>query len=116
MAMWIPFAGIGGVGRPELLYRLTNKAHDLFPKEDNALVISLLEQVAQALRSRRGGKGALPPFSRKDAELLGLGSRGETLAERAKWLVRLRDREGHMAEFAEEPSCASSNAIIPWSS
>src|SRR5688572_32874603 len=33
-----------GVGRPELLYRLTTKAQDLFPQADNTLSISLLEQ------------------------------------------------------------------------
>lgn len=91
-----------GVGRPELLYRLTNKAHDLFPKEDSALAISLLEQARKLFGSGSSEKILFLHFQEKTQNYASK-IKGDTLAERAKWLVRLRDREGHMAELSSEP-------------
>lgn len=92
-----------GVGRPELLYRLTSKAHDLFPKEDNALAISLLEQSRKLFGAGAAEKVLFLHFQEK-TQAYTAKIKGDTPAEKAKWLARLRDREGHMAELAEEPS------------
>lgn len=92
-----------GVGRPELLYRLTNKAQDLFPKADNALSISLLEQARKLFGPGAAGKMLFLHFQEK-TKACAEAIRGETPIERAKWLARLREREGHMAEFRAEPS------------
>lgn len=92
-----------GVGRPELLYRLTNKAQDLFPKEDNALAISLLEQARKLFGAGASEKVLFLHFQEK-TQGYAAKVKGDTPGERAKWLVRLRDREGHMAELVEEPS------------
>jgi len=92
-----------GVGRPELLYRLTSKAQDLFPQADNALSISLLEQARKLFGPGAAGKMLFLHFQEKTkawAEAI----RGDTPVERAKWLARVREREGHMADFREEPS------------
>jgi len=91
-----------GVGRPELLHRLTSKALDLFPRADNALALSLLEQARVLYGPTAAGKILFLHFQKQTAEYAGR-IRGETPAERAKWLTRLRDREGHMAEFQEGP-------------
>ena len=91
-----------GVGRPELLYRLTAKAQDLFPQADNFLTISLLEQARKLFGAGAPEKILYLHFQEKAA---GYTERvtGEPLVERVQALVRLRDREGHMAEFADEP-------------
>ncbi len=92
-----------GVGRPELLYRLTSKAHDLFPKEDNALAISLLEKARKLFGAGAAEKMLFLHFQEK-SQTYAAKLKGETPVERAKWLARFRDREGHMAELCEQPS------------
>ena len=91
-----------GVGRPELLYRLTSKALDLYPRADNVLALSLLEQARTLFGPAASGKILFLHFQKQTADYAGR-VRGETPAERAKWLARLRDREGHMADFEEGP-------------
>ena len=92
-----------GVGRPELLYRLTSKSHDLFPQEDNALAISLLEQARKLFGVGAAEKVLFLHFQEK-TQIYAAKLKGDTLMERAKWLARWRDREGHMTELVDEPS------------
>ncbi len=54
------------MGRPEMVYRLTRRTHEVFEK--------------------------------KAADLTAK-AKGETVTERAKWLARVRDSEGCMAQF-----------------
>lgn len=91
-----------GVGRPEHVYRLTNKARDLFPQADNALSLSLLEQSKKLYGPGAAEKILYLHFQEKARGYVEK-MRGETPAERAKWLARLRDSEGHMADFESEP-------------
>lgn len=93
-----------GVGRPELLYRLTSKSQDLFPQADNSLSISLLEQARKLFGPSAPGKMLFFHFQ-KQGEDYAAKLRGETPAERAKWLVRFREKEGHMADFELGPPC-----------
>jgi len=86
-----------GVGRPELLYRLTSKAQDLFPQADNALALSLLEQARKLFGAGASEKILFLHFQEKTTSYVGQ-VRGDTLEEKARSLVRLRDQEGHMAE------------------
>lgn len=91
-----------GVGRPELIYRLTGKTRDLYPQADNELAISLLEQARKLFGPGSAEKILFLHFQEKTkacAEKL----RGDTLAERAKWLARLREQDGYMAEYVAEP-------------
>ncbi|MFZ4681123.1 MAG: helix-turn-helix transcriptional regulator [Terrimicrobiaceae bacterium] len=91
-----------GVGRPEHVYRLTNKARDLFPQADNALALSLLEQAKKLYGPSAAEKILFLHFQEK-AKTYAEKIRGETPAERAKWLARLRDSEGCMADFESGP-------------
>jgi predicted ArsR family transcriptional regulator len=91
-----------GVGRPELLYRLTAKAQDLFPRADNGLSLSLLEQARKLFGSGAPEKLLFLHFQQKAADYAGK-IKGDSLPERLASLARLRDREGHMAECAENP-------------
>jgi predicted ArsR family transcriptional regulator len=92
-----------GVGRPELLYRLTAKAQDLFPQADNTLCLSLLEQAKRLFGAGAPEKILFLHFQTKAAEYQA-AIRGESLAERARALARLRDAEGYMAEYAADPA------------
>ena len=91
------------VGRPELIYRLTQKANDLFPAEKNELSLELL-QTAQALYGSSAPEKLLFFTYQKRAEGYAARIKGESLEERARWLAKQRDSEGYMAEFTDEPS------------
>jgi predicted ArsR family transcriptional regulator len=85
-----------------LLYRLTAKAQDLFPQADNALSLSLLDQARKLFGPGAPEKMLYLHFQEKAA---GYAEKvkGDLPAERAASLARLRDREGHMAECAQDP-------------
>lgn len=86
------------VGRPEMLYRLTQKAHELFPTASNHLTIELLESAQKLYGPAAPEKLLFNVFQRKaDGYLAKI--KGDTPAEKAKWLAKQRDTEGHMAEF-----------------
>lgn len=90
-----------GVGRPQLLYFLSKKALDLFPQADNALAISLLEQARKLFGVSSAEKILFLHFQEKTKEYAGK-IKGDTLEEKAKSLVRLREKEGHMASLETE--------------
>ena len=86
------------LGRPEMLYRLTQKAHDLFPQSSNAVTIDLLES-ASALYGPSAAEKLLFTVFQKKAQHYVARLKGDTVAARAKALARLRDHEGCMADF-----------------
>ena len=90
-----------GIGRPELLYRLTDRAHDLFPTASNVMTIALLEN-AKALFGPAAPEKLLFSVFQKKAEAYQAKVRGETIAERAGKLARVRDSEGCMAEIEQD--------------
>ena len=85
------------IGRPQMLYRLTQRAHDLFPTASNAATIELLEAARKLFGPTAPEKLLLVVFQKKTEQYLAR-IKGETAAERAKWLARLRDHEGCMSE------------------
>lgn len=91
-----------GVGRPELVYRLTSKAQDLFPQADNALALSLLGEARKLFGPAAAEKLLFRHFQSKAVDYAER-VRGSSPAERAKWLARLREREGHMTDFEPGP-------------
>lgn len=89
------------VGRPELLYRLTPKAHELFPTTSNQTTLELLDAAAQLYGPAAPEKLLYSVFQKK-TDKYRTRLRGETLKERALSLVKLRDEEGYMAELETE--------------
>lgn len=85
------------VGRPHLLYRLTQRAQDLFPAENNTLTLDTLEAARKLFGPTAPEKLLLVVFQKK-AEQYAAKLKGGAPAERAKWLARLRDFDGYMAE------------------
>ena len=85
------------IGRPQLYYRLTQRAHDLFPTESNQMTIHLLE-AAQKLYGAAAAEKLLLVVFQRQTEHYASKLRGEDLVERAKSLARLRDHDGYMSE------------------
>jgi predicted ArsR family transcriptional regulator len=91
------------IGRPHLLYRLTQRAHDLFPTASNEMTIQILEAARKLFGPTAPEKLLLVVFQQKGEHYLSK-LKGETPAERAKWLARLRDHDGYMAECTTDES------------
>ena len=79
-----------------MLYRLTQRAHELFPVASNPMTIELLG-AAQKLFGPAASEKLLLLVFQKKAEHYQSRLKGATVAERAKWLARLRDHEGYMS-------------------
>lgn len=89
------------MGRPEMVYRLTRRTHDLFQTDSNRFTLELLKSVQESYGPNAPEKLLYNMFERK-TNALKAKAKGETVAERAKWLARLRDSEGYMAQFTTE--------------
>jgi predicted ArsR family transcriptional regulator len=85
------------VGRPEMAYRLTHKAHELFPSVSNELTLQVLEAVQALYGPLAPEKLLYMVFQRKTEGYLAQ-VRGATLLERARALAAIREAEGCMAE------------------
>ena len=87
-----------GKGRPEMLYRLTRRAQDLFPGVSHSLTVEVLEAVQQTYGPAAPTKLLFGIFNgRAEYYRHKIGFPG--IVERADTLARLRDAEGYMAEF-----------------
>lgn len=87
-------------GRPKMLYRLTEKAHELFPVASHALTIELLQTAGRLYGAAAPEKLLLLTFQKMAEDLrakIGQGS----VAERAEKLVQWRDAEGYMSTLEE---------------
>src|ERR1700737_1731983 len=86
------------MGRPEMVYRLTRRSHDLFPADSNEFTLELLKS-AQDIYGRNAPEKLLyNAFERKIASLK-QKVKGENVVERAKGLPKVREGEGHRAQF-----------------
>ena len=86
------------MGRPEMVYRLTRRTHDLFHAESHQFTLDLLK-AAEDIYGPNAPEKLLYSIFKKKTAALKAKAKGETVAERAKWLAHVRDGEGHMAEF-----------------
>ena len=86
-------------GRPQMLYRLTERAHDLFPTTSNAMTLELLAAAQKLFGVTAAEKLLLVAFQKKSDDYAAR-LKGGTLAARAQALARLREGEGCMAECA----------------
>jgi len=86
------------MGRPEMVYRLTRRSHDLFPSDSNQFTLELLKSVREIYGTNAPEKLLYNVFERKTAALKAK-VKGEMVADRAKWLAKVRDNEGYMSQF-----------------
>ncbi len=86
------------MGRPEMVYRLTRRSHDLFESDSNQFTLDLLRSIQEIHGPNAPEKLLFHVFERRTPALKAK-VKGETVAERAKSLARLRDSEGYMSQF-----------------
>ncbi len=86
------------MGRPEMVYRLTKRTHDLFPCDSNEMTLQLLNSAGSIYGPNAPEKLLFSVFEKKTA-LLKEKAKGESVPERAKWLVKQREAEGYMSQF-----------------
>jgi predicted ArsR family transcriptional regulator len=86
------------MGRPEMVYRLTRRSHDLFPTDSNQFTLELLKSIREIYGPNAPEKLLYNVFEKRTA-VLKAKVKGDTVADRAKWLARVRDNEGYMAQF-----------------
>jgi predicted ArsR family transcriptional regulator len=86
------------MGRPEMVYRLTRRTHDLFQAESHQFTLDLLKASEDIYGPNAPEKLLYNVFKKKTAALKSK-AKGETVADRAKWLAQVRDGEGYMAQF-----------------
>ena len=89
------------MGRPEMVYRLTRRAHDLFQADSNRFTLELLDSVQQIYGTNAPEKLLYNLFERKTASLKEK-IKGAAVPERAKSLAKVRDLEGYMSQFVSD--------------
>lgn len=82
------------VGRPEKLYRLTDKSNDLFPVAGVNLTLSLLAAAKDALGESAPEKLLLKYFSDKKVSWSKQLSKKKNVADKAQRLSELREEDG----------------------
>ena len=86
----------GNTGRPRMLYRLTDRAHELFPVASNPLTLELLG-AAKKLFGPASAEKLLMLVWQEKADALFEKVKGSDVETRADALARARDAAGHMA-------------------
>lgn len=89
-------------GRPELTYRLTPKAHVLFPQHATELCLDVLEAVRQLHGATAADKILYQHFLKK-TDAYAKKIKGQSIVERATSLAKLRDADGHCAQIDYDP-------------
>jgi predicted ArsR family transcriptional regulator len=88
-------------GRPRLLYRITPRAHELFPTASNPLTLEILHAAQKLFGASAPDKMLMVAYQEKAQEYRDrIG--GDTVAKRAASLARLRETAGHMAVLHED--------------
>src|SRR2546427_4619552 len=74
------------MGRPEMVYRLTRRSHDLFQADSHQLTLDLLKSTEEIYGPNAPEKLLYSIFEKKSAALKDK-AKGENVLERAKWLA-----------------------------
>jgi len=88
-----------GIGRPVFLYKLTDKAHDFFPKSYGSVLsefLSIVERLDGRKKIRRIFQERKDRILRE--RLAAIGSNGTT-EERVRALASILDKDGYMIEL-----------------
>ncbi len=98
------------MGRPEMVYRLTRRSHDLFQADSNAFTLDLLDSVKEIHGPNAPEKLLYNLFEKKSEELKEKVT-GETVEERAKALAKVRDELGYMSQYLNDPKEGGSQIL-----
>ncbi len=97
----------GLVGRPELVYRLTEKGHETFSTQSNDLTLAVLAAAKELFGPSAPGKMLYVYFRDKEKHYAARIRGSEPIA-RARWYCRERDKEGFLCTIE---NCETSNAF-----
>ncbi len=86
----------GNTGRPRMIYRLTDRAHELFPAASNPLTLELLDAAKKLFGPASAEKLLMLVWQEKTAALTEK-IQGLDVEIRATALARERDGAGHMS-------------------
>ena len=86
----------GNTGRPRMIYRLTGRAHELFPVASNPLTLELLD-AAKKLFGPASAEKLLMLVWQQKAAAFAEKVKGSDPESRTEALARARDEAGHMA-------------------
>lgn len=89
------------MGRPEMVYRLTRRSHDLFPSDSNEFTLELLKSTKDVYGPNGPEKLLLSIFERKTAGIKAK-AKGDTVLDRAKWLAAYREKDGYMSQYLDD--------------
>jgi predicted ArsR family transcriptional regulator len=90
------------VGRPEIVYRLTPRAYELFPGGSNEWTMAVLDSVQQSYGPAAPAKLLFTIFGQRADKYRASLDAGLPLPERAAQFAQLRNAEGYMAEFEND--------------
>jgi predicted ArsR family transcriptional regulator len=93
------------IGRPEIVYRLTPLAFELFPGGNNELTLRVLEAIQQSYGPAAPAKLLFTIFGQRWEKYQAAGT-GPHLVARAAALTKLRNTEGYMAELENDENSA----------
>ena len=91
-----------GMGRPEKAYRLTPQAQEFFPSEHTNFTGEILKSLEEVYGPAAPEKILYQIYQNQTVKMQSKVT-GETLEERARSLVSLRDQEGYMSEYYFNP-------------
>jgi predicted ArsR family transcriptional regulator len=89
------------MGRPEMVYRLTPRTHELYQSDSNHLTLELLKAIQEIHGPNAPEKLLYNVFEKRTAAFKSK-VKGDTIVDRAKSLARLRDNDGYMSQFTTE--------------
>ena len=87
------------MGRPEMVYRLTRRTHDLFQADSNEFTLDLLESAQEIYGPNAAEKIAVQCFRAENGRAKGKGERRYRGRSREVACATQRDNEGYMSQF-----------------
>lgn len=92
------------VGRPEIFYSLSEKSDALFPQVGTAFTLDLLDEVRRMFGETAPEKILFQYFQSRFESLAGILDKLSSIEEKAAKLASLRDKEGCVSHFAQDPA------------
>ena len=83
-----------GIGRPEIFYRLSEKAKSMFPAIPPSFTLDMLAHVRQLFGDMAPEKMLFQYFQEQEKSWKARVSKGSTLLDRAGLLIKLREKDG----------------------
>ena len=91
------------IGRPEIFYRLSEKAEALFPTVPVGFTLEILDQAKQLFGENAPERLLFQHFQKQEEEWKVRLSKGSTLLYRAQLFAKIREKEGLFLRCVHDP-------------